>query len=183
MSRIGKKPIEISEGAEVAADGQKVTVKGPKGELSFEVRPEIRVEVRDSKVFVSVKRQTKQSRAFWGLTRALLANMVEGVVKGYEKRLEINGLGYKAAMQGEELVLNAGFSHPVKIKAPEGIKISVEKNVIIISGIDKQLVGLTASRIRKVRPAEPYKGKGLKYEGEVVRRKAGKKVAAAAAGK
>jgi len=177
MSRIGKKPIEIPEGVEAQINRQKITIKGPKGELSREVRPEIKVEIKQGKIFVSIKRQTKQSRAFWGLTRALLANMVKGVVNGYEKKLEIHGLGYKANVQDEELVLSAGFTHLVKIKAPEGIKISVERNIITVSGIDKELVGLIASKIRKVRPAEPYKGKGLRYQGEVIRRKAGKKVA------
>jgi len=180
MSRIGKKPIEIPEGVEVQINRQKITIKGPKGELSREVRPEIKIEIKQGKIFVSIKRQTKQSRAFWGLTRALLANMVEGVVSGYEKKLEIHGLGYKANVQDEELVLSAGFTHLVKIKAPEGIKMSVERNIITVSGIDKELVGLIASKIRKVRPAEPYKGKGLRYQGEVIRRKAGKKVATTA---
>lgn len=180
MSRIGKKPIEIPEGVEVKINRQKITIKGPKGELSREVRPEIKIEVKQGKIFVSIKRQTKQSNAFWGLTRALLANMVKGVVSGYEKKLEIHGLGYKAKIEGEELVLSAGFTHLVKIKTPEGIEISVERNIITVSGIDKELVGLIASKIRKVRPAEPYKGKGLRYQGEVIRRKAGKKVATTA---
>jgi large subunit ribosomal protein L6 len=179
MSRIGKKPIEIPAGVEVNIDKHRVAVKGPKGEVSREVRPEIKVEVKEGKIFVSIKRQTKHSKAFWGLTRALLANMVKGVVSGYEKKLEIHGLGYKANIDGEELVLSAGFTHPVRIKPPEGIKISAEKNIITVSGIDKELVGLIASKIRKVRPAEPYKGKGIKYEGEKIRRKAGKKVVAA----
>jgi len=180
MSRIGKKPIEIPKGVEVKIERRKVTVKGLKGELSREIRPEIKVEIKEGKIFVSIKRQTKKSKAFWGLTRALLANMVKGVVSGYEKRLEIRGIGYKANIDGEELVLAAGFTHLVKMKPPEGIKVSVEKNIIIVSGINKELVGLTASKIRKVRPAEPYKGKGLRYEGEQVRRKAGKKVATTA---
>jgi large subunit ribosomal protein L6 len=180
MSRIGKKPIEIPEGVEVQINRQKITIKGLKGELSREVRPEIKVEVKQGKIFVSIKRQTKRSKAFWGLTRALLANMVKGVVGGYEKKLEIHGLGYKAKMQDEELVLFAGFTHLVRIKAPEGIQISVERNIITVSGIDKHLVGLIASKIRKVRPAEPYKGKGLRYQGEIIRRKAGKKVATTA---
>ncbi len=176
MSRIGKKPIEIPEGVDIKIDKQLITVKGPKGELSREFRPEIRVKIEAGKVFVSVKRQTKQSKAFWGLTRALLANMVKGVVDGYEKKLEIHGLGYKAKMEEEELVLSVGFTHFVKIKSPKGIKILVEKNIITVSGIDKELVGLIASKIRKVKPAEPYKGKGIRYQGEQIRRKAGKKV-------
>jgi len=182
MSKIGKKPIEIPENVEVEIKEQRVLIKGPKGELSFEVRPEIKTQLKDKKIFVLVKRQTKKSKAFWGLTRAILANMVNGVVSGYEKKLEIHGLGYKAKMEGEELVLSAGFTHTVEIKPPEGIKISVEKNIITVSGIDKNLVGLIAAKIRKVRPAEPYKGKGLRYYGETIRRKAGKKVAATDSG-
>lgn len=177
MSRIGKKPIKIPIGVEVNIDKRKITIKGLKGELSREIRPEIKVEVKEGKIFVSIKKQTKQSKAFWGLTRALLANMVQGVVHGYEKKLEIHGLGYKANIKDGELVLSVGFTHPVKIKPPEGIEVSVEKNIITVSGIDKQLVGLIASKIKKVRPAEPYKGKGIKYQGEQIRRKAGKKVA------
>ncbi len=180
MSRIGKKPIEIPEGVNVQINRQKITIKGPKGELSREVRPEIKIKIKQGKILVSIKRQTKQSKAFWGLTRALLANMVQGVVSGYEKKLEIHGLGYKAKIEDEELVLSAGFTHLVRIKTPEGIKISVERNIITVSGIDKGLVGLIASKIRKVRPAEPYKGKGLRYQGEIIRRKAGKKVATTA---
>ena len=182
MSRIGKKPIEIPEGVDIKIDKQSITVKGPKGELSREFRPEIRVKIEAGKISVSVKRQTKQSKAFWGLTRALLANMVKGVVDGYEKKLEIHGLGYKAKMEEEELVLSVGFTHFVKMKPPKGIKILVEKNIIIVSGIDKELVGLIASKIRKVKPAEPYKGKGIRYQGEQIRRKAGKKVATTVAG-
>ncbi|MCP6718133.1 MAG: 50S ribosomal protein L6 [Patescibacteria group bacterium] len=182
MSKIGKKPIEIPENVEVKIKEQKALIKGPKGELSFEVRPEIKIQLKDKKLLVLVKRQTKNSKAFWGLTRAILANMVNGVVSGYEKKLEIHGLGYKAKMEEEELVLSAGFTHLVKIKSPEGIKITVEKNIITVSGIDKDLVGLIAAKIKKVRPAEPYKGKGLRYYGETIRRKAGKKVATAGPG-
>ncbi|XOB41048.1 MAG: 50S ribosomal protein L6 [Candidatus Nealsonbacteria bacterium] len=182
MSRIGKQPIEIPESVEIKIDKQRVTVKGPKGELSREIRPEIKVKEEKGKILVSIKRQTKQSKAFWGLTRALLANMVKGVVDGYEKQLEIHGLGYKAKTEEGELVLSVGFTHFVKIKPPEGIKVSVEKNIITVSGIDKEVVGIIASKIRKVRPAEPYKGKGIRYKGEQIRRKAGKKVAATVAG-
>lgn len=181
MSRIGKKPILIPEGVEVKIEGQKVTVKGPKGELQKEIRPEIKVELKENKIFVqpfSKKGwiQTKKTKAFWGLMRALLNNMVKGVVEGYEKKLEIEGLGYKAFLEGNDLVLQVGFTHPVKIVAPEGIKFSVEKNVIIVSGVDKEKVSQLAAKIRKVRPPEPYKGTGIRYQGEVIRRKAGKKV-------
>ena len=210
MSRVGKKPIQIPSGVEVKIEGQKVIVKGPKGELKREVRPEINVEVKDSQIFVQPKLaelrssrhqgetgdevkpqrpsralrstwavESKQTKAFWGLTRALLQNMVLGVKEGYEKKLEIEGLGFKAILEGQNLVLSVGFSHPVKIEAPEGIKFSVEKNIITVSGSDKELVGQTAANIRKVKKPEPYKGKGIKYAGEVIRRKVGKKAAAA----
>jgi large subunit ribosomal protein L6 len=181
MSRIGKKPILIPENVEVKIDNQKVVVSGPKGELSREVRPEIKVELKDNQILVSPKIETKRTKAFWGLTRALLFNMVKGVIEEYEKKLEIEGLGYRASLEGDDLILSVGFTHPVKIKGSEGIKFSVEKNVITISGINKELVGEIASKIKKVRPAEPYKGKGIKYQGEVIRRKAGKKVVTTAA--
>ncbi|MFQ6049940.1 MAG: 50S ribosomal protein L6 [Candidatus Paceibacterales bacterium] len=176
MSRIGRKPIPIPEGVEVKIENQKVIIKGPKGELSQEVRPEIKVEIKEGNIFVLPTIQAKKTKAFWGLTRALLNNMVRGVTEGYEKKLEIQGLGYKAILEGENLVLSVGFTHSVKIKTPPGIKLSVEKNIITVSGIDKELVGQIAAKIRKVRPPEPYKGKGIRYLGEVVRRKAGKKV-------
>ncbi|MBA7611179.1 50S ribosomal protein L6 [subsurface metagenome] len=175
MSRIGKKPIEILQGVEVKIDGSKVLIKGPKGELAFEVRPEIKVEVKEGKILVAPQIETKNTKAFWGLTRALLQNIIKGVTEGYEKKLEIEGVGYRANLEGQDLVLNVGFSHPVKIKAPEGIKFAVEKNMITVSGIDKGLVGQTAAKIRKVRPPEPYKGKGIKYVGEQIRRKVGKR--------
>jgi len=175
MSRIGRKPIEIPQGVEVKIDDRKVLVKGPKGELFFEVRPEIKVEVKEGKVLLTPQIETKNTKAFWGLTRALLQNMVKGVTEGYEKKLEMEGVGYKANLEGQDLVLNVGFSHPVKIKAPEGIKFAVEKNMITVSGVDKGLVGQTAAKIRKVRPPEPYKGKGIRYVGEQIRRKVGKR--------
>ncbi len=178
MSRIGKKPIEIPQGVEIKIDGQKVLVKGLKGELSFEVRPEIKVETKEGKVLVSPQIETKSTKAFWGLTRALLQNMIKGVTEGYEKKLEMEGVGYKANLEGQNLVLNVGFSHSVKIEAPEGIKFAVEKNMITVSGIDKGLVGQTAAKIRKVRPPEPYKGKGIRYVGEQIRRKEGKRAVA-----
>ncbi|MDD3399581.1 MAG: 50S ribosomal protein L6 [Candidatus Paceibacterota bacterium] len=180
MSRIGKKPILIPQGVEIKIEGQKVTVKGPKGELSREVRPEIKVVQEDSQLVISPQKETKETAAFWGLTRALLANDIKGVTEGFVKRLEIEGVGYRAALEGQDLNLQMGFSHPVKIKAPEGITFSVEKNVIIVSGIDKGLVGQTSARIRAVKPPEPYKGKGIRYEGEQVRRKLGKKAVATA---
>ncbi len=176
MSRVGKKPILIPESVEIKIEGQKIIVKGPKGELQKEVRPEIKLEAKKDKILVTPQRKTKRTEAFWGLTRALVFNMIKGVTEGYEKKLQLEGVGYKANSEGEELVLQVGFSHPVKIKKPEGINFSVEKNIITVSGINKELVGQIAAEIRKVRPPEPYKGKGIRYVGEEVRRKAGKKV-------
>ena len=175
MSRIGKKLIQIPEGVKIKIEGSMVTIKGPKGELSQEIRPEIKVIIEDKKIIVKSQKQTKKTKAFWGLTRALLANMVKGVVEGYEKKLEIKGIGYRASITGEDLVLQIGFSQPVEIKKPEGIDFSVEKDIITIKGIDKCLVGEIAAEIRKVRPPEPYKGKGIRYFGEQVKKKVGKK--------
>jgi len=177
MSRVGKNPILIPENVEVKIEGQRVIIKGPKGELSREIRPEIKVEVKGNQILVLPQKETKQTKAFWGLTRTLLANMVKGVTEGYEKKLEIEGLGFKALIEGENLKLLVGFSHPVEIKVPQDIKFLVEKNVITVSGIDKEKVGILAATIRKVKPPEPYKGKGIRYQGEIVRRKAGKKAA------
>lgn len=175
MSRIGKKPILIPQGVEVKIEGRRVTVKGPKGTLTREFRPEVRIEAQEGRILVS-----SENSAFWGLTRTLIQNQILGVTQGYEKKLEIHGVGYRASREGEDLVLNVGFSHPVKIKKPEGIEFSVEKNIITVSGIDKELVGQVAARIRQVRPPEPYKGKGIRYQGESVRKKAGKKAAVSA---
>ncbi len=179
MSRLGKKPILIPEGVEVKIEGYKVTVKGPKGELQREVRPEIKIEIKDNRIFILPKIETKKTKAFWGLTRVLMANMIKGVTEGYEKKLEIQGLGFRASLEGENLLLQVGFSHPVKVNPPAGIKFSVEKNIITVSGIDKELVGQTAAIIKKIKPPEPYKGKGIKYLEEVVKRKMGKKAVSA----
>ena len=180
MSRIGKKPIEIPAGVEVKIAGQQISVKGPKGELSIKVRPEIKVEMKDGKVLVSA--HDELAKAYWGLTRALLANMIQGVVKNFEKKLEIVGVGNRAAMEGENLVLSVGFSHPVKVPAPQGIVFSVDKNIITVQGPDIGLVGQTAANIRKVRPPEPYKGKGIRYFGEQIKLKEGKRAATTTAG-
>lgn len=179
MSRIGKKPIEIPSNVKVEIDGQKITIEGPKGKLSREIRPEIKVELKEGKIILSPKKTGKNVKAFWGLSRALLFNMVKGVTEGFEKKLEIQGTGYKARVEGEELILNVGFSHEVKISPPENIKFSVEKNIITVSGIDKEKVGQIAAKIRKVRPPNPYTGKGIRYLGEEVRKKEGKKAATA----
>ena len=175
MSRIGKQPIEIPSGVEVAIDGTRVTVKGPRGTLEQTFHPEIRI-VRDDGA-IKVERPSDEGfhRSLHGLSRTLIANMVEGVTKGYEKRLEIVGVGYRAALKGKDLELALGFSHPVSVPAPEGIEFEVPApNRITIRGNDKQAVGEITANIRKIRKPEPYKGKGVRYEGEYVRKKAGK---------
>lgn len=180
MSRIGKQPIIISDGVTVSIDGSFVAVKGPKGELQHRLHQDIAAVVEEGMLTVSVARPTKQSPALWGLSRSLIANMVQGVVSGFEKKLQFEGVGYRVAQEGTGLACQLGFSHPVAFRCPEGIDLKVEKNIITVSGIDKALVGLTAARIRALKPPEPYKGKGIRYEGEVIRRKAGKKAVAAA---
>ena len=180
MSKIGKKPIEIPESVTVAVEEQTVKVKGQKGELSFKLPKEVELKLDNKQILVLPVGKSKKTPALWGTVRAVVANMVTGVEKGFEKKLEIEGIGFKAQLQGNELVLNLGFSHPVVFKPPEGIKISVEKNVIIVSGISLELVGQAAANIRALKKPEPYKGKGIHYVGEVIRRKAGKKVAGVA---
>lgn len=175
MSRIGKKPIQIPEGVDVKIDGNQVKVKGPKGELSLNLPSVLKVELKDKDLICSPQKETKQTSALWGSHRALLANMIEGVSSGYQKQLEIEGVGYTAVLEDRDLVLKLGFSHPIRIKAPEGIKFKVERNTISVSGIDKALVGQVAAKIRAQRKPEPYKGKGIHYVGEVIRHKAGKK--------
>ena len=183
MSRIGKKPIEIPQGVEVRIEGRRVLVKGPKGELAREFRPEVAIEQKDGSILVNSLSNSKLGKSLWGLSRTLLANMIQGVFQGYAKRLEIEGVGYKAAMEGNSLTLNVGFSNPVKMELPPHTTVVVEKNIITVSGIDKEEVGQFAASIRKVRVPEPYKGKGIRYEGEVIRRKLGKKAATAAGSK
>ncbi len=179
MSRIGKKPIEVPQNVKVEVEGQNIKVSGPKGELKTNIHQDIKVEIKDGKIFVVPKKElSKKSKGLWGLYRALIFNMIEGVSKGFEKKLEIEGIGYKVAVKGDELILNVGFVNPIKVKKPKGINFSVEKNVITVSGIDKERVGQIAAIIRKVKKAEPYKGKGIKYQGEKIRRKEGKKVVA-----
>jgi large subunit ribosomal protein L6 len=175
MSRIGKQPIELPQGVEVKVDGSVVRVKGPKGELEREIRPEVALEVKDGEVLVTRSSDAKQHRAYHGLTRALVANMVEGVTSGFRKALEIVGVGYRADKRGNALVLNVGYSHEVKYPEPDGITLSTPSQTqIVVEGIDKQKVGQVAAELRAVRPPEPYKGKGIRYEGEQIRRKAGK---------
>ena len=175
MSRIGIKPIILPKDVEFKMEGNVVTIKGAKGSLTQEIPSDITVELEDGQLMVSRPSDNKQHRAFHGLSRALIANMVEGVTNGFEKKLELVGVGYRAQMQGSKLVLSIGFSHPVEIEAPEGIQFEVPAvTKITVKGIDKQLVGNTAAHIRAIRKPEPYKGKGIKYENETIRRKAGK---------
>jgi large subunit ribosomal protein L6 len=176
MSRIGKKPIEIPDGVTVSVGPDRVTVNGPKGELSQAVNPAMKVDQTDGTLTVERPTNRGEHRALHGLTRSLIANMVEGVTNGFEKRLEIQGVGYRARLQGKALELALGYSHPVSVPAPEGIEFEVpQPTEVVVRGIDKQLVGEIAARIRKQRPPEPYKGKGIRYAGEHVRRKVGKR--------
>ncbi len=174
MSRIGKQPVVIPSGVEVKLEGEKIVAK--KGNLVKEVdtKGNVDVKIEDNKIVFEPKGQDRQSRAYWGTYRSLTNNMIEGLVKGFEKRLEINGVGYRAQISGKNLELQLGFSHPVIYPIPEGIEIKVEKNIIVVKGHDKQQVGQVAAEIRSFRPPEPYKGKGVKYVDEVIIRKAGK---------
>jgi large subunit ribosomal protein L6 len=176
MSRIGKSPIQIPAGVSVSISPGRVMVNGPLGELSQKVPQRMTIEHKDSEVLVARPTERGDDRALHGLTRSLVANMVEGVTKGFEKSLEIQGVGYRAAMRGTDLELNVGFSHPVVKKAPQGITFEVPApNQVVVKGIDKQKVGQVAAEVRAVRPPEPYKGKGIRYAGEYVRRKVGKR--------
>jgi large subunit ribosomal protein L6 len=176
MSRIGKKPIAVPEGVTVDVKPGLVSVKGPRGELSQAVSQDMKVSQSDGTLTVERPTDRGEHRALHGLTRSLIANMVEGVTDGYEKRLEIQGVGYRARLQGKTLELSVGYSHPVSVTAPEGIEFEVSAPTqVVVRGIDKQLVGEIAARIRRTRPPEPYKGKGVRYAGEHVRRKVGKR--------
>lgn len=175
MSRIGKMPVPIPQGVEVIIEGNKIKVKGSKGSLSRELHSDIKVEAKEAEVIVERPSDGKNHRALHGLTRSLVANMVQGVQEGFEKKLALEGVGYRAAKQGKKLVLTVGYSHPVEFDPPQGIEFDVPApNSITVKGIDKELVGQVAANIRKVREPEPYKGKGIRYENEVVRRKEGK---------
>ncbi|MBL4954573.1 50S ribosomal protein L6 [Neobacillus sp. OS1-32] len=175
MSRVGKKPIEIPAGVTVSLNNHTVTVKGPKGELTRSFNPEITINIEENIVTVTRPSDSKEHRTLHGTTRALLANMVEGVSKGFEKSLELIGVGYRAQKQGKKLVLNVGYSHPVEMEPETGLEIEVPSNTkVTVKGTDKERVGALAANIRAVRPPEPYKGKGIRYEGEYVRRKEGK---------
>ena len=184
MSRIGKKPVSLPQGVTADIKDQVVKIKGPKGELTLNLHPKVTIDKTEEGLIVKVKNETnKQERALWGLFRALLNNMVVGVTNAFTKVLEINGVGYKAAVAGKKLTLNLGYSHPIEMEVPNGLEVKIEKNVLTITGIDRQLVGQFAAVVREQRPPEPYKGKGIKYQDEVVRRKAGKVVKAVGGGK
>jgi large subunit ribosomal protein L6 len=176
MSRIGKQPIEVPTTVSVSLSPGRVIVNGPLGELAQDVPQRVTIEQADGEIRVSRPTDRGPDRALHGLTRSLVANMVEGVTKGFEKRLEIQGVGYRASLRGTSLELNVGFSHPVVMNPPDGIEFEVPSNTeVVVKGIDKQKVGQTAAEVRKVRPPEPYKGKGIRYQGEYVARKVGKR--------
>jgi large subunit ribosomal protein L6 len=176
MSRIGKKPVALPKGVTASVEGQTVKVKGPKGELSVKLVPEVTASVGDTGITVAPRKEMERAAQMWGLSRTLVNNLVTGVTSGFSQKLEIQGVGYRAAVQGKTLNLQLGYSHDVPYAIPEGITITAEKPTLItVSGIDKQLVGQVAAEIRGWRPPEPYKGKGVRYEGEFVRRKEGKK--------
>lgn len=174
MSRIGKQPIPIPDKVKVSIKDRSITVEGPKGKLGFEIDPVITVNVDGNEIVVTRPNDSRRNRAFHGLTRALIANMVRGVSNGFEKKLEIQGVGYRAAKQGAALNFQLGYSHPILFEPPAGIELAVDRNIVTVSGIDKQAVGQVAAQIRALRKPEPYKGKGIRYLGEHVRRKAGK---------
>lgn len=183
MSKIAKIPVIIKEGSQVNLENKEIKISGPKGNLIFKIPSGVEVKIEDGKVLV--KAETDNARALSGLTRATIANMIKGTTEGFEKKLELTGVGYRAQASGNNLTLNVGYSHPVIIKADQTITFSVSENVITVAGVDKALVGDVASKVRAVRPPEPYKGKGIKYQGEYIRRKVGKaaKAVGAAGGK
>jgi len=184
MSRIGKQPVDVPTGVTVEINGSHISVKGPKGELKRDCHPNMKIELKDNQIIVTRPDDQKENKALHGLTRSLLANMVEGVTKGFEKQLEIVGVGYRAQASGNKITLSLGFSHPIEYKAPEGIEFIMDKdkkNMILVRGIDKQIVGEAAAKVRSYKKPEPYKGKGIKYVDEHVQRKAGKAAGAGAA--
>lgn len=184
MSRIGKKPVVIPSGVKAELKGSSLTVSGSKGTLSLQIHPNVKLTLSDKEIVVDIEgKDDKKQKALWGLFRSLIQNLVDGVTKGFEKKLEINGVGFKVAVQGQKIVMSLGFSHPVEVPIPAGLTAAVDKNVISVSGADKQQVGQFAAEIRKQKKPEPYKGKGIKYLDEVVRRKAGKVVKVVGGGK
>jgi large subunit ribosomal protein L6 len=183
MSRLGKKPISIPTGVEVKIDQGLIIVKGPKGELKQFIHPLVTVNLENNHLRITVQNpEEKKQKALWGTFFRLISNLIEGVTRGFEKKLQLVGIGFRAQVSGDKLILNIGFSHPVEYKIPAGIKINVEKDIITVSGIDKQLVGEVAAQIRRLKKPEPYKGTGIRYLGEVVRKKAGKKAIGAGGG-
>lgn len=174
MSKIAKKPVEIIEGIQVNLDGGEIKISGPKGNLSFRIPEGVSVKIEEGKILVSQSQDNERAKALSGLVRANISNMVKGVTKGFEKKLELSGVGYRAQASGNSITLSVGFSHPVKIDADHTVTFGVDENIITVSGADKALIGDIASKIRAVRPPEPYKGKGIKYQGEYIRRKVGK---------
>ena len=179
MSRIGRWPIPIPKNAEIKLQDGIITIKGPKGQLQRKVHPKVQVNIDNSEIVIAVSDNTKESKPLHGLFRVLIGNMVKGVTEGFERSLEIVGVGYRAEMQGRNAIFNLGYSHPINYELPEGIEAKIDKNRVTVSGIDKELVGMTAAKIRSFRKPEPYKGKGIKYVDEVIRKKAGKAGAAA----
>lgn len=175
MSRIGKKSITVPAGVDLSVSANVISVKGPKGNLSFTHHTDVKVSVEDGTVSVAKLGESKRANAIWGTTAKIIMNMIEGVSKGFEKQLELNGVGYRMSVSGKTVDLALGFSHPVKLSVPEGLEAKVEKNVLTVSGCDRQKVGQFAAEIRDLKPVEPYKGKGFRYVGEIVRRKEGKK--------
>ena len=175
MSRVGKKPIQIPDKTEIAYKDRFLTVKGGKGSLTRSIHPAVDLKIESGILNITLVKEGRSSRAFQGLTRSLVANMIKGVTKGFERTLEINGIGYRAEVKGNSIVFSLGYSHPITFDLPQGVSASMEKNTLIkLSGIDKELLGLTAAAIRQLRPPEPYKGKGIKYTEEIIRKKAGK---------
>jgi large subunit ribosomal protein L6 len=184
MSRVGKKPVIIPSGVKVEKKDLTLTVTGPKGTLVLPLHPKVKIEITEKEVTVDVAgKENKREKALWGLFRALIQNLMDGVTKGFEKKLEVIGVGFKVAMQGTKIVMALGFSHPVEVEIPKGITVTVDKNTISITGADKQQVGQFAAEIRELKKPEPYKGKGIKYIDEVVIRKAGKVVKVVGGGK
>jgi large subunit ribosomal protein L6 len=184
MSRVGKKPVIIPSGVTISRKDSTLTVTGPKGSLNLEIHPKIDIVVSEKEILIDVKnKENKKERALWGLFRALVQNLADGVTKGFEKKLEVNGVGFKVAIQGTKLVMSLGFSHPVEIEIPKDLTLTLDKNIITITGADKQRVGQFAAEIRELKKPEPYKGKGIKYIDEVIVRKAGKVVKVVGGGK
>lgn len=175
MSRIGKRPVQVPQAVKVALDGNTVTVTGPKGTLNFQHHTDVAVEVAENEVKIDKKGKSKKAPAIWGTTARIIQNMITGVTEGFEKKLELNGVGYRMSAAGNKITMALGFSHPVIVEAPKELAIKIEGNTLSISGIDKQVVGQFAANIRAFKPVEPYKGKGFRYAGEQVRRKEGKK--------